>query len=315
MKAQRSIALIAFLVTGWIIASLALTGDVVQSTVPLGIGPLLSILAATGGDIVLTSAIFAMSLVLYWIAKDRKLLAEAVKDLFSRRKGKETRKSNRNLKRDLLGFIFFIAILIIVRSSGVLPQTPPAKGNGSPLSPSFIILPGFDGAAFQSSILLAYHFFAIWAFQIVFLAIAGLCVIIFLRALSLLNAPEPLTQKFEEAVTQETIGAIRDGYRDLREGDDFRSSILACYRRLCEVFDPKASISHRQLTARELRERMIEQFSRAVRPITTLTGLFEEARYSSHEISVEMKDTAIKALREIEDYLRHPSEVALETIQ
>ncbi len=272
-------------------------------------------LAATVGDIVLTAATVVLSLVLYWIIRDRKLLAEAVKDLFSRRKGKETRKSNRNLKRDILGFIFFIAILIVVRSSGLLPSTPSPKGNGSSPGSSFFIIPGFDGAAFQSSLLIAYHFFAVWAFQIIFLAIAGLCTIIFLRALTQLRAPEALAQEFDESVIQETIGVIRDGYRDLEVGDDYRRSILVCYRRFCEVFEPKGNISHRQLTARELRERMIEQFSSAVEPISVLTSLFEEARYSLHQISAEMKDTAIKALKEIQDCLRHPSEDTLEAIQ
>lgn len=315
MKTQRSVALIAFLVTGWIIASLALSGDIVQSTAPLGVGPLLTVLAATGGDIVLTAAIFILSLVLYWIIKDRKLLAEAVKDMFSRRKGKETRKSNRNLKRDMIGFIFFIAILIVVRSSGLLPPTPASKGSGSTAGSSFFIIPGFDGAVFQSSLLVAYHFLAVWAFQIIFFAITGICTIIFLRALAQLRAPEPLTPVFDEAVTRETIGVIQDVYRDLQAGDDYRRSILECYRRLCEVFEPNGSISHRQLTARELRERMIEQFRPAVQPISLLTSLFEEARYSSHQISAEMKDTAINALKEIEDCLRHPSEDTLAAIQ
>lgn len=314
MKAQRSVALIAFLVTGWIIASLALSGDVIQSTAPLRVGPLLSFLVATVGDMVLTAAIAIMSLVLYWIVKDRKFLAEAVKDLFSRRRGKETRKSTRNLKRDILGFVFFIAILIVVRSAGLLPPTPPPKGSGSSSGSSFFLIPGFDSAAFQSSILVAYHFFAVWAFQIIFLAITGICVIVFVRALTLLKAQEPLRREFEE-VTQVTIGAIRDGWRDLQEGGDYRSSILVCYRRLCEVFEPKGSFSHRQLTARELRERMIVQFSPAIHPITVLTSLFEEARYSSHQISAEMKDTAIKALKEIEDYLRHSSEDTFQAIQ
>ncbi len=315
MKAQRSIALVAFLVTGWIIASLALSGDVVQSTAPLGVGPLLSILAAIGGDIVLTAAVLVLSLVLYWLIRDNKLLAEAVKDLFSRRKGKETRKSNRNLKRDVIGFIFFIAILIAVRSSGLLPPTQPLKGNGSSAGSSFFIIPGLDGTAFQSSLLVAYHFFAVWAFQIIFLAITGLCAIIFLRALSQLKAPAPFTREFDEAVTQEIIGVIHGGYRGLQEGDDYRKSILECYRRLCEVFEPKGSISHRLLTARELRDRMIEQFSAAIHPISLLTSLFEEARYSSHLISAEMKDTALKALKEIEDCLRHPSEDTLAALQ
>ncbi len=315
MKAQRSITLVAFLATAWIIASLALSGDVIQSTVPLGIGPLLSTLAATVVDLILSISIFVMSLVLYWLIRDRELLTEAVKDLFSRRKGKYSRKSNRNLKRDIIGAILFVAILVTIRSAGLLPPTQSTKVNGGSPGSSFFILPGFDGEAFQSSLLVAYHFLAVWSFDIISLAIMVACAVIFLRALAGRKDFEPSPSEFGETVTREALGVMEDSHRDLQEGDDYRRSILVCYRRLCEVFEPRSRVSHRLLTARELRERMIEQLGGAVRPISSLTSLFEEARYSSHQISVEMRDSATRALEEIEDYLRHPSEDTLKAIQ
>ncbi len=315
LRFQRSIVLVAFLVTAWIIASLALSGDVVQSTVPLPIGPLLPILSATVGDAALTLAIVLMSYVLYCIIRDRKFLADALRNLFSRRKVKLSRKSNQNLKRNIIGTILLIVILIAVRSARLLPQDQPSKGNAGSAGSTFIFIPGFDVGVFQSSLLAAYHFFAVWSFEIISLAIIMTSALIFLRAFTGLRTPETSPSGVEEAVTQEAFGIIEDSHRDLQEGDDFRRSILECYRRLCEVFEPEGRVSHKLLTARELRERMIEQLSGAVRPISSLTSLFEEARYSSHQISAEMRDSAVRALEEIEEFLRHPSENTLKAIQ
>lgn len=315
MNAQRLLALIAFLITGWIIASLAFSGDVVRGTAPLSVGPILQVLAATSADIVLTIGIVLLSVVFYWLVRDRKLLAEAVRNLFSRRKGKNTERPNRNLTRDIIGIFLLFGILILFRSSRTLLSPQPPKGSTTPGGFSLFIISGFDGQTLQSSLLAAYHFFAVWAFQIAFMAIMVLCLVIFLRAMAQLRSNEPVLLQYDSTVAEETIGVLRKGTKDLQMGDDHRTSILVCYRRLCEIFEPKETMAHRLLTARELREHMVKQFRLAEQPISLLTELFEEARYSSHQISIEMKDRAIKALGEIESYLRAPSEGTFEAIQ
>ncbi len=83
MKAQRSIAVVAFLITGWLIASLSLSGDVFQATVPINSGLVFNALFAGAGDIALTVIALPLFLFLYWIARDRKLLVERLKGHFS----------------------------------------------------------------------------------------------------------------------------------------------------------------------------------------------------------------------------------------
>ncbi len=317
MNAHRIIALIAFLIAGWIIVSLALSGDVFQATVPISFGSLITALAPTLGDIVLTVSIVLLSWVLYWIIRDRKLLVERIRAFFNKSKSKRKYviKSRRDLKRDLIGIMLVFGLLIVIRSSGLLQPAQPPKGGGNSTEGSIFQIPGLDGQRFQSSLLAIYHFIAVWSIQIVFLATAGLLLVIFVQAMARPRAVEQMRTQSDAAIIEETISVLQEGARDLWGGDDYRKSILECYRRLCEIFDPRGDRSHHQLTARELRELMVRQFGLVEKPISLLTRLFEEARYSQHLISANMRANAIEALKEIEDYLRHSSEGTIEPVQ
>ena len=307
--------LIAFMITGWIIASLALSGDVLQATVPISIGSFATALTASSSDIILTVGILLFTLVIYWIIRQRKFLVEAVADLFARRKGANVAKPKSSVIGSVIGFIVFIAFLMVFRPAQLLnPPRVPEGGNNSS-GASLIRTPGMDAQTFQSGFLAIYHSLAVCAFQIVILATTGLLMVIFLQGVVQLRAPAVPEEPFESAIAEETISILQDGARELREAGDYRRTILECYRRLCVIFDSRGDKAHHQLTARELQELMVRQFNWAEKPISQLTMLFEEARYSQHQISIDMKDRAIDAVNEIEDPLRHPSARTPEAIQ
>lgn len=305
----------AFLITGWIIASLALSGDVIQSTVPINSGLLVNTLSASAADIVLTVSVICLSLVLYWLVRDRKLLVERLKTLLSRRKGSRTIKGRRDVTRDALGFLLLVAIVIAIRYSGLTRSTQPIKGGaGAPGSATFQ-LPEFGRQDFQSSLIAVYHFFAVWAVDLVLITIVGFALLIFAQAAAQMRTPKEKWTERDAKLIDETIEVMQNGARDLIWGTDYRRTILECYRRLCGIFDSRSDRVHHLLTARELQAIMISQLNVGVRPLSTLTSLFEEARYSPHSISVQMKTDAISALKEIEDSLRHSSEGTLKAIQ
>ena len=53
------------------------------------------------------------------------------------------------------------------------------------------------------------------------------------------------------------------------------------------------------ITPREFEEKASQILPSSIESLSTLTRVFEKARYSSHEISKEERDIAIRSLREI----------------
>jgi uncharacterized protein DUF4129 len=315
LKAQRSIAVVAFLFTGWIVASLALSGDVFQATAPLNSQQFIDVFFASAGDIVLTFISLFLFVFLFWIVKDRKLLVERLKALFSRRKGARATKKSRDITRNILGILTLLAVVILLRNLGLVQLPQQTQVGASLRGVVGLQFPGFGGQNFQSSLLVIYHFFAVWAVEIALLAIIGFCILIFGQAAAQMRASNPAWSSGAPVIVEETINVLQDGVQELMGGADARASILECYRRLCSIFDSRLDKAHHPLTARELQEIMIRQLKLSARSLNRLTELFEEARYSQHSITIGMKEDAISALREIEDSLRHPSENTLEAIQ
>ncbi len=206
-------------------------------------------------------------------------------------------------------------MVIVIRNLGLVQVPQQIKGGVALPGFAAFQIPGFDGQNFQSSIIAIYHFFAVWAVEIVLLTIVGFTILIFGQAAAQMRTSKAQWSGGDSTIVEETINALQDGARHLVERTDPRGSILECYHRLCGIFDSRLDKGHHPLTARELQKIMIIQLNVSVRPLSRLTELFEEARYSPHPITIQMQEDAINALREIEDSLRHPSENTLKTIQ
>lgn len=313
MKIQRLSAITIFLATGWIIAGLALSGDVVQNTTPIKVEALVASLTASVGNIILTLVLAFATLLLYWFVSKRKYLVEWIRGAFSRRRTNRL-KPKGGLLGYAIGFFILIGVLIALRYLGVLPSSLPLQSVGNLTRGPILPPTGSNIPNVQAGLAASYHSLVTWTLIIVVFATAGLIVAIFIQALAQIRTPSVAEPPVESAIAEQTISVLREGARGLKDSNDYRRTILECYLQLCIIFDTQNQIGHHLLTARELQNAMTKQFPATARPISRLTILFEEARYSSHAVSPEMKDNAIKALKKIEDSLRNSSEVSDETI-
>ena len=105
----------------------------------------------------------------------------------------------------------------------------------------------------------------------------------------------PLTMQEQVALT------IDDAIDDLEREPDPRRAVIAAYARM------ERTLGHHGL-ARKLSETAIEYMRRALLEFTArndaverLTSLFEQAMFSKHEITGDMKQDAIGSLREIRE--------------
>ncbi len=111
----------------------------------------------------------------------------------------------------------------------------------------------------------------------------------------------------EPSVAEDFAAAIGDSIEGLEAEPDSRRAVIAAYARM-------EGVLARHGLRRRPSETPVEYLGRILRDLTSrhdavarLTGLFEEAKFSRHEIDTTMKHDAIEALRTIRDDLREVS--------
>ena len=97
----------------------------------------------------------------------------------------------------------------------------------------------------------------------------------------------------------EAAGAVRRTLLDLESGTDFRTAVMACYQRMCSLLATKGVGGQETLTAREIEGLALSELGLSQGSVDDLTGLFEEARYSRHEIGPAQRDRAVESLHAI----------------
>ena len=91
--------------------------------------------------------------------------------------------------------------------------------------------------------------------------------------------------------------------RDLQAGGPYREAVIRCYSELCAILATRGLRRQDSLTAREIEALALRQVGLSQGSVDSLTGLFEEARYSRHEIGPRERDAALSALASIKSEL------------
>ncbi len=86
---------------------------------------------------------------------------------------------------------------------------------------------------------------------------------------------------------------------DLRIGADVRGAIMACFQRFCLLLGSRGIGGQDPLTPRELEGLAVRQLAVSAESAGSLTSLFEEARYSTHELGEPDRDRALESLARI----------------
>ncbi len=98
---------------------------------------------------------------------------------------------------------------------------------------------------------------------------------------------------------RELARAVRTAIADLEAGEDFRAAVLRCYKTMVLLFEARGMRQEPSQTAREFEADALRGLGVSQVGIEDLTSLFEEARYSAHEIGARQRDTAIECLNTI----------------
>jgi hypothetical protein len=93
----------------------------------------------------------------------------------------------------------------------------------------------------------------------------------------------------------------------LRQGQEYRQTVLECYRRICEILEDRSKIDGRPLTAREFETSVSALLKLNSVYLSRITDIFELARYSRHEISKDEADGAIDCLTNLSAEMRDVS--------
>lgn len=101
----------------------------------------------------------------------------------------------------------------------------------------------------------------------------------------------------------QAAAAVAVALKDLEVGDDVRETILACFRRFCEILGTRGLTSQDPLTPRELEDLAVGRFRVPEAAASDLTSLFEEARYSEHPLGEPDRDRAVRSLQGIQAFL------------
>jgi uncharacterized protein DUF4129 len=108
----------------------------------------------------------------------------------------------------------------------------------------------------------------------------------------------------DPSVADDVARSISDAIDDLAAEPDARRAVIAAYARMERVFARNGLDRVPSETPVEYLRRLLLGLTSRADAVTRLTGLFERAKFSRHEIDGAMKQDAIDALRAIRDDLQ-----------
>lgn len=107
-----------------------------------------------------------------------------------------------------------------------------------------------------------------------------------------------------DSVAGDFATSIGDAIDDLEAEPDARRAVIAAYARMEGVLGRHGLRRRPSETPVEYLRRVLLDLTSRADAVARLTSLFEQAKFSRHEIGAELKQAAIDALRELRDDLR-----------
>ena len=108
----------------------------------------------------------------------------------------------------------------------------------------------------------------------------------------------------ERTVSRTLADMLADTLDDLRSERDPRRAVIAAYARFERVLEANGLPRRAAETPEEYLARILGDLDVSERSVRRLTSLFEEAKFSDHEVGTAMKEEAIDTLEAVRDELR-----------
>lgn len=112
----------------------------------------------------------------------------------------------------------------------------------------------------------------------------------------------------EEGIEKQTIedsltSTLDRAITDIDEGEDIRSTIMKSYHEMSRLLEDEGAKNDDSMTPREFKAEIIQKIPAAENLVSDITFLFEEARYSPHELEERDKKQVIQQLEELKGEL------------
>jgi hypothetical protein len=96
---------------------------------------------------------------------------------------------------------------------------------------------------------------------------------------------------------EQAADLVQETIAKLKSAKEYHDTIIQCYKRMCMILTNVGLGTVSEETAREFAEKASSKLQIGKDAVTGLTFLFEEARYSDHEISEEKRVMALSHLQ------------------
>jgi len=281
----------AVVLGGLLVTVLILTGTVAAAT------PRPPILARLAPILALT--LMTWYLIILVIHRDQIITALAA-ILLSGRRG-ETKKTN--LLMTLLSYGVLLVLAIVFLWSG-LPQRlasgfagmiTSASSGTQTTSPQVNPMEGL----FPSAPIVYYGTF-------VFLAIFVVSLLTIIQGfrLALQNrGPIEGNEERELELKQDVVDVVQRAITNLKVTKEYHETILQCYQRMCKILSDAGIEPDPSETAREFAGEISLKLRVGDEAVEVLTFLFEEARYSDHQITEQKRIMALRHLESLQQAL------------
>ena len=202
----------------------------------------------------------------------------------------------------LIGYLIIISSMVILIRSGFLQKILLALQQ----SAAFIAsnsLGSTSGQAASSALTTSAFNPALYYYTaVIFLAIVTVSLGLFFGGLRTAYswAREDLRQVKSSAAREEALGIVRRAAESLKATGEYRIVILRCYKQMCEMLSQNGLNIRLDETAREFSEKASSRLKLGSEAVRSLTFLFEEARYSAHNIEEEKRASALNELEILE---------------
>jgi hypothetical protein len=238
---------------------------------------------------------------LIMLIRDRRLLIEIMKAQMVPGKGERNRHNSMLtlIASILISGLFLMIILYVAR---------PALNNLNPFASSENQQPyanpseSVPGTNMFNPPIWSYNLFVAPALLIPVILFAG-CLMAVQALREMREESKGDSQESDEILEQKAFTAVKQAISTITNEGDFRTAIINCYQRLCELLAKHNCKIEDHQTAQEFETSALKALSIPESYFSTLTRLFEEARYSLHEIDQAKRNDALGCLTKIRDSL------------
>jgi len=197
----------------------------------------------------------------------------------------------------LLGYAITLILLIVWIRSGIAQKI---IGVAASLASKWFSPPQIQSLTPFSSVSVnpLVYYYTVLLFATIIIASFALLFLAMRKAYGWSREDNAILEEID--ARREALGIVHKAAVSLRLTGDYREVILKCYRQMCQVLSDHGFMIGIHETAREFAQGISQKLELGSDAVTSLTFLFEEARYSDHQIDNAKRSTALTQLENLE---------------